>query len=110
MAGTSALTANWRIPTHRHVHPQVLLPPTLNGDEVLYSAQADQATYQRQMCAPATVKIVGRRERWRLWHVSIRVVVEKPGGGVVVDERVVDEPVDRAALGAGLVKGVPRWQ
>jgi hypothetical protein len=38
------------------------------------------------------------------------VVVEKPGGCVVVDERVVDEPVDRAALGAGLAEGVPRRQ
>jgi hypothetical protein len=33
-----------RIPAHRHVHPQVLPPPTLNGDEVIHSAQADQAT------------------------------------------------------------------
>jgi hypothetical protein len=64
----------------------------------------------RQMCALVAVKIVGRRERWELWHVRIGVVVEKPGGCVVVDERVVDEPVDRAALGAGLVEGVPGGQ
>jgi hypothetical protein len=38
------------------------------------------------------------------------VVVEKPGGCVVVDERVVDQPVNRAALSAGLAKGVPRRQ
>jgi hypothetical protein len=62
------------------------------------------------MCAPVAVKIVGRRERGELWHVRIGVIVEKPGGCVVVDERVVDEPVDRAALGAGLAKGVPRGQ
>lgn len=33
-----------------------------------------------------------------LWHVRIGVVVDKLGGCVVVDERVIDEPVDRAAL------------
>ena len=67
-------------------------------------------TDQRQMCAPAVVEIVDRRERGELWHVRIGVVGEKPGGCVVVDERVVDKPVDRAALGAGLAEGVPRRQ
>lgn len=65
---------------------------------------------QWQMCVPAAVKIVGRRQRWELWHIRIGVVIEKPRGCVVVDERVVDEPVDRAALGAGLAEGVPRGQ
>ena len=38
------------------------------------------------------------------------MVIEKPYGRVVVDERVVDEPVDHAALGAGVAEGVPRAQ
>ena len=38
------------------------------------------------------------------------MVVEKPGGCVGVNERVVDEPVDRAASGAGLTEGVPHRQ
>jgi hypothetical protein len=62
------------------------------------------------MCALDAVKIVGEGRCRGSWHIGVGVVIYQPCGGVAVDERVVDEPVDRAALAAGVAEGVPRRQ
>jgi hypothetical protein len=38
------------------------------------------------------------------------VVGQGTSGGVIVDERVVDQPLDGAAVGSGRVEGVPGRQ
>jgi hypothetical protein len=32
------------------------------------------------------------------------------GGRAVIDERVVGQPLDRAASGSGVAEGIPDWQ
>jgi hypothetical protein len=44
------------------------------------------------------------------WHGGLWVLVDEEGGRVVVDERVVGEPLNRAAAGTGIAEGVPRRQ
>src|SRR5450755_1353448 len=43
-------------------------------------------------------------------HAGLWVLVEETGGRVVIDQRVVGEPLDRAAVGPGVAEGVPRRQ
>ena len=43
-------------------------------------------------------------------HGGLGVLVEETRDRVVVDERVVGEPFDRAAVGTGVAEGVPRRQ
>jgi hypothetical protein len=56
-------------------------------------------------CARAPFKLaVDGEESEASWQIRIGVVGQKARGRVVVDERVVDEPLDRAALGAGVTE------
>jgi len=53
----------------------------------------------------------GRRKRLSgSRHGGLGVLVEEARGRVVVDERVVGEPLDCAAAGTGVAEGVPRGQ
>src|SRR6185437_2182689 len=45
-----------------------------------------------------------------LGQFGIRVAGQKAFGRIIVDEGVVGEPFDGPADGAGIAKGVPRWQ
>ena len=71
-----------------------------------------------------------RQSRDRIWHwncrswsrghnlqrphdlgkVGLWVAGKEKVGGFVADERVIGEPLDGTALGAGVAEGVPRWQ
>ena len=43
-------------------------------------------------------------------QIRVRMVGQEAAGSVVIDERVVGQPLDRPALGAGIAERVPRWQ
>jgi hypothetical protein len=60
-----------------------------------------------RITASTTAGPVGRRTRGS-GQLRIWVVVEEAVGCVVGDERVVDEPLDGAALGAHVAECVPR--
>jgi hypothetical protein len=45
-----------------------------------------------------------------LGRPGLWVAGQVTAGGIPVDERVVGQPLDGTAFGAGVAEGVPRWQ
>lgn len=62
------------------------------------------------MCAYLSAEVIGVNGCQGSRHAGLRVLVEKARSSDVGDERVVGEPLDRAAMGTGGAEGVPRRQ
>jgi hypothetical protein len=63
-----------------------------------------------QVVKAATTLSPRRKGGFVPWHARLGMLVEETRGHGVLDERVVGEPLDRAALGAYVAEGVPGRQ